>query len=236
MASPSRRIGILGGTFDPIHRGHTDVAATAQQALALEAVYFIPANVPPHRPEAIASSFHRFAMAAFAIAGHSTWRLSDIELRAGGTSYTSETLQRLHHDGYASGELFFVMGADAFAEIAMWRNYPAIFDQAHFVVVSRPEHPVTDVARRLPDLSARMIRPGEKSPSYPTSIILIDAPTADVSSTTIRRRIASGQSITGSVVPGVEQYIEQHGLYRASGSSTVIGNHPLDSTAGRLHG
>jgi nicotinate-nucleotide adenylyltransferase len=236
MASPSRRIGILGGTFDPIHRGHTDVAEAAQQHLALQSVYFIPANIPPHRPQAVASSFHRFAMAAFAIADHASWRMSDIELRAERMSYTSETLRRFHHDGFAPGELFFITGADAFAEIAMWRDYPSILDLTHFVVVSRPGHPVSDMRRTLPDLSSRMIGPSDKYSSQATSIILIDAQTADVSSTAIRRLIANGESIAGLVAPNVEQYIDQHGLYRSSGSAAGDMNHSLDSAAGRLHG
>src|SRR5947209_8259882 len=134
-----RRIGILGGTFDPIHRGHLDLAEAAERRLALTEVLVIPSNIPPHRPQPAASSCHRFAMVALAIVGRPHWRVSDIELAAGSApSFTVTTLDRLHADGYAPTELFFLIGADAFADIDSWRDYPAILDRAHFAVTSRP--------------------------------------------------------------------------------------------------
>jgi len=203
-----RRIGILGGTFDPIHCGHVDVARAAEEALGLTRVFIVTSNVPPHRGTPAVSSYHRFAMVALAVAGRTHWYASDIELKCSEASYTSTTLRRLHADGYSRAELFFLTGADAFAEIETWRDYPAIFDLAQFVAVSRPGFPVGELRRRLPSLVDRAI--------------LIDAPTADVSSTGIRRRIAAGESIAGLVPPAVRQHIEQHGLYA--------------TMSGRLHG
>ena len=195
----ARRIGILGGTFDPIHCGHVDVARAAEEALGLTRVFIVTSNVPPHRAVPAASSYHRFAMVALAVAGRTRWHASDIELKSADASYTATTLRRFHADGYSAGELFFLTGADAFAEIETWRDYPAILDLAQFAVMSRPGFPVGELRSRLPSLVDRAL--------------LIDAPTADVSSTAIRRRIAAGESIAGLVPPGVRQHIEQHGLY-----------------------
>jgi nicotinate-nucleotide adenylyltransferase len=231
----SRRVGILGGTFDPIHTGHLDLGIVAQTLLTLTRVYVIPARVPPHRPQPMASSFHRFAMVALAVANRRGWRASDLELQSSGQpSYTTMTLQKLHEQGFAPSELFFIIGADAFAEIETWRDYPNILDRSHFAVVSRPGCSVEDLPRLLPRLRRRMIRPpvgaiDERDPA----IILLDERTADVSSTTIRERRANGESISGLVDLGVEQHIEQHGLYipNISGRSD-----DSDTPAGRLHG
>jgi nicotinate-nucleotide adenylyltransferase len=203
-----RRIGILGGTFDPIHCGHVDVARAAEEALGLTRVFIVTSNVPPHRATPAVSSYHRFAMVALAVAGRPRWCASDIELKSAEASYTSTTLRRFHAHGYSPDELFFLTGADAFAEVETWRDYPAILELARFVVVSRSGFPVGELRRRLPSLVDRAI--------------LIDAPTADVSSTAIRRRIAARESIAGLVPPGVRQHIEQHGLYA--------------TMSGRLHG
>jgi len=113
----SRRIGLLGGTFDPIHLGHVELAALAQRTLNLTELLVIPANVPPHRTKPLTSSFHRFAMTALAVAGRPGWRASDVELRHEAPSYTTTTLGRFHQQGYEPGELFFLIGADAFARI-----------------------------------------------------------------------------------------------------------------------
>ena len=155
MTAP-RRVGILGGTFDPIHCGHLDAGAAAQTALDLEELLILPSNIPPHRPQPVASSFHRFAMVALAIAGRRGWRALDLELREDGRSYTSDSLQSLHDRGFTAQELFFVTGADAFLEIATWKNYPAVLNLAHFAVIARRGIPVGDLPARLPALANRM--------------------------------------------------------------------------------
>ena len=232
----TRRIGILGGTFDPIHCGHLDLGSAAEGALGLTAVVVIAANIPPHRPQPKASSFHRFAMIALAIGEHERWRASDLELGIGAPSFTTGTLQRFHDDGFAASELFFLLGADAFAEIETWKDFPVILDRAHFAVVSRPGFPVTNLPARLPELADRMIEPSRGVTRETMSIFLIDAPTADVSATAIRQRCANGQSITGLVPPAVDQHIERHALYSAATTGTVVIDTHRASTAGRLHG
>src|SRR5262245_54918841 len=111
----TRRTGILGGTFDPIHNGHLDLGTAAVETLALDELMVIPSHRPPHRSHPGASGFHRFAMAAMAVSGRQRWRVSDMELMVDGPSYTSATLDRLRADGYAPTDLFFVIGAAAFA-------------------------------------------------------------------------------------------------------------------------
>jgi nicotinate-nucleotide adenylyltransferase len=233
----TRRIGILGGTFDPIHSGHLDLGACAQEALGLTRMFVITSNIPPHRQQPFASAYHRFAMVSFAVASRPGWRAADLELRSETPSYTSGTLAKFHERGYSASELFFVIGADAFADIGTWHDYPAILDAAHFAVVSRPGFPVGDLPQQLPRLRSRMVRP----PLDPLSqiepmISLIDAPTADVSSTAIRARVAEGESIAGLVPPGVQQHIEQHGLYTSMTPGRRASDSAAASAAGRLHG
>ena len=245
----AKRIGILGGTFDPIHFGHLNVAEAAEAALGLTRMYVVTANAPPHRPQPIASPFQRYAMVVLAVGHRPGWRASDVELRLSGTSYTADTLARFGARGYRPDELFFVVGADAFAEIATWRGYPGILDAAHFAVVSRPGMSVTALPARLPALEPRMARveppsPGATSVSAPgdvggaskTMIFLIDAVTADVSGTAIRATREAGESIDGLVPAIVRQYIEQHGLYAPQAPGRRPSDQASSSTAGRLHG
>ena len=232
-----RRIGILGGAFDPIHWGHLEAGFAAETALDLARVMVITASVPPHRPPPLASSYHRFAMVALAVAGRAGWRAADLELRDNAPSFTSATLQKFHERGYAPAELFFVLGADAFAEIASWKDYPSILDSAHFVVVARQGFPVDDVPHRLPLLAKRMARPPLDAAAFADPcILLIDTPTADVSSTAIRDRRARGESIAGLVPDSVRQHIEQHGLYTSISPGRRADDPAPSSAAGRLHG
>lgn len=234
---PARRIGILGGTFDPIHRGHIDLGEAAEAALGLMRLFVVPAHVPPHRPRTDASSFHRFAMAAMTVSGRTAWRVSDIELRHAAPSYTTTTLQMFHERGYKPWELFFVIGADAFADIESWRDYPGLLDAAHFAVVSRPGHAVRALPERLPLLAPRMVRlPVERLHEIDPVIVLIDAPTADVSSTAIRQRRAKGEPITGLVDLRVQQHIEQHGLYAPIFPDRRGTDNASNPAAGGLHG
>lgn len=236
MSRHPRRIGILGGTFDPIHRGHLDAGAVAERVLGLSRVFVIPSSVPPHRRQTWSSAFHRFAMVAMAVAEHPNWRASDLELRHDGPSYTATTLKQFHDRGYPPSELFFIVGADAFADIASWRDYPRILDWTHFVVVSRPGHPAGALRYRLPALAPRMANPPiEPMQEMDPLIILVDEPTADVSSTAIRDRRAEGRSITDMVPARVEQHIVQHGLYGAS-TGRRRNDAPPDAAAEGLHG
>lgn len=212
--SEAARIGVLGGTLDPIHVGHIDAAFAAREALGLDQVLIIPARIPPHRSEPATSAFHRFAMAALAVNGADGLAASDIELLAPGPSYTADTLLRLRSSlGLSASQIFFITGADAFAEIETWSRYPEVLDLAHFVVVSRPGMSLPALRQRLPALKDRMRLPRVTAGARETLIFLVDAPTADVSSTEIRRRIAEQRPLSGLVPPSVEQHITQHALY-----------------------
>ena len=231
-----RRIGILGGTFDPIHWGHLEAAFAAETVLNLMRVLVVTSNTPPHRPEPHASSFHRFAMTSLAVGGRAGWRASDLELRDGAQSYTSATLRKFHERGYKASELYFIVGSDAFAAIESWMNYPAVLDLAHFAVVARPGHPIDDLPHRLPLLASRMVRPPLDAIAYiDPVIVLIDAPTADVSSSDIRDRRARGESVAGLVPDTVRQHIEQHGLYTPPSGRRVSDARAAEPAA-RMHG
>lgn len=213
------RLGILGGTFDPIHCGHLDLARVAHGALQLEQVWLVPSLVPPHkRDQSLASPFHRFAMVALAADRLETpWLVAcDMELAQNGPSYTARTLSRLASSGYDPASVFFITGADAFAEIATWRDYPALLALAHFVVISRPGVPVASTREQVPELASRMISWAADAavPEQP-SILLVDARTTDVSSTEVRRRLAGGLPLEGRVPAAVERHAIRHGLYRA---------------------
>jgi nicotinate-nucleotide adenylyltransferase len=233
----NRRIGILGGTFDPIHRGHLEAAASAKTALDLSHVFVVPTNLPWQRQRPQASSFHRFAMVSLAVAGRDGWRADDVELLHNAESYTSDTLQKFHGRGYAPAELFFIVGADAFAAIESWRNYPGLLEYANFAVVSRPGCSVSDISKRLPDLAGRIVDSSfETDRDSAVKIILIDAATPDISATNIRERCARLESITGLVPDLVRDHIEQHGLYTSPATDRRAGDAAFSAAAGRSHG
>lgn len=216
----ARRTGVLGGTFDPIHLGHLAVADAARRMLALDEVLLIPSLVPPHRTAGPAASpFHRFAMVAMVCAAHPYLVASDIELVRPGPSYTADTLRRLHAAGYAAWQIFFLTGADAFAEIATWREYPDVLSLAHFVVSSRPGISAAELPARLPDLALRMLTVHDEGVMVPDEtaprVFLLDCPTPDVSSTDIRSRARDGRPIAGLVPPAIDRHIRRHGLYGA---------------------
>ena len=206
------RQGLLGGTFDPIHVGHLDVAEAARQALRLDRVALVPARIPPHRRAPQASAAHRFAMAALAAQSHDGLVVSDLEISSDGPSFTAATLDRLAARGFDTATLFLITGADAFRDIPAWHGYPAILDRCHFVVVSRPGCSAGGLRASLPDLSPRFRANPYEDPGTP-SIFLVEAHTTAVSSTEIRLRIAEGASIAGAVPDAVAAYIMKHRLY-----------------------
>jgi len=206
-------LGVLGGTFDPIHNGHIAAGLRAQEALQLDRVMLVPSHIPPHRG-AGASPAHRLAMAELAAQAQHSWAASDIELQREGPSYTFDTLTSLR-DG-STTQFFFIIGADAFAEIATWSRYPAVLDLAHFIVVARPGITLHSLKARVPDLADRMTTPDAFTPDEKTRVILLETATPDVSSTEIRRRVRSAQGIIGLVPDSVASYISTHRLYLES--------------------
>jgi nicotinate-nucleotide adenylyltransferase len=245
------RLGVMGGTFDPIHAGHLSVAVQAADALTLDRVLLLPTRTPPHRPvDPSASMFHRFAMAALAARSDLRLAASDVELARAGTSYTADTLRALQAGGIERWQIFFLTGADAFAEIATWREYPAVLDLAHFVVCSRDGVAASSMPRRLPELASRMIpvtSPGAEAPGlHPnapglhgilsvrapeTRVFLLDCATPDISSTDIRARARAGRPLAGLVPPEVDDHIRRHGLYGADSGAAAAGR----PAAGNLH-
>ena len=213
--TPPQRLGILGGTLDPVHFGHLDAAEAARQALLLDQVWLVPSHDPPHRPlEPLASPFHRFAMVALVAADHPAYRASDLELRRAGPSYSIDTLKELHGQGWRPAQLFFIIGADAFADVASWRAYPAVLDAANFVVIARAGMAAGEAAAHTPEWGARMAAAGS-TPANPaaTWIFPVESRTRDVSSSLIRQRLGRGESIADLVPAQVERHIMAYGLY-----------------------
>ena len=221
---------MLGGTFDPIHRGHLDAARAVHDALGLDQVLLVPAHMPPHRKRAPhASAYHRFAMTALAAQDAPYLVADDLELQVDGPSYTAHTLARLAAAGHAPSQMVFITGVDAFAEIATWYDYPRVLDAAHFAVVARPGHALGTLAARVPALRDRF-SPAQRldgltpSMSQQTRIFLVDASTTDASSTALRASLAAGDDVSRLVPPLVGAHLVRHQLYRN-----------LSSQAGRLH-
>ena len=229
-------LGVLGGTFDPIHNGHITAGLRAQAALHLDRVMLIPSRVPPHRATAVSASPEaRLAMARLAAAEQQGWTASDIELTRDGPSYTFDTLTELSRSvrgeaikskgrggavNRVEWQFFFIIGADAFAEIATWSRYPAVLDLAHFAVVARPGITLHSLQARVPDLADRMTTPDLFKPQAPspkpdgkTRVILIETATPDVSSTEVRRRVRAGEGISDLVPDTVSSYIATRRLY-----------------------
>lgn len=204
MAGPLRRIGIMGGTFDPIHYGHLAAAAGARHALGLERILFMPNRLPPHkRGQATTNAAHRLAMVRLALEGARDFEVSTFELDREGPSYTTLTLAGLK-SLQPDWDLHFIAGADSLLEIKTWYEYPRLLQFCWFVAVTRPGAPLD----RLDALKS------ELGPELAGRIRVLELPGVAVSSSLLRERIGQGAPITYLVPPGVEQYIQEHRLYR----------------------
>jgi nicotinate-nucleotide adenylyltransferase len=192
------RLGVLGGTFDPIHVGHLRAAENAREALGLDEVIFIAAGTPPHRGEPLSSAYDRFAMVALATAGNPAFVASDIELAREGPSYTADTLAELERRRPADA-LFLIVGADTFPEVASWKDPARIFELCTIAVVQRPGVE-TSGARADASAGARVERAG--------------GPGLAVSATDVRRRVRERLSVRYLVPDAVADYISKRGLYR----------------------
>jgi nicotinate-nucleotide adenylyltransferase len=200
LSSTDARIGVLGGTFDPIHVGHLAAATTAIECARLDRVLFMPSGQPPHRPSAAASAEHRLEMTRLAIADDARFAVSDLELRRPGASFTSDTLFDLHALD-PGAELFLVLGWDAARLFSTWHEPAKVRQLASIVVVARPG----SGSPRPADLEAAGLD-GDR-------VTVCPGRTPDVSASAIRADTKNGRSIVGMVSPAVERYIATHHLY-----------------------
>lgn len=216
-----RRIGAFGGTFDPVHNGHVEVARTIVQSFGLDQLLIIPAHRPPHKGlRAIAGEYHRFTMAVLASLDQPRVLVSTIELEAPDRPYTFETIERLQSAFGTNTRLFFVMGADSFEEINTWREPARLLSSTNVIVITRPGHNVgaAHLEERfrstMVDLRGREGELPADEDSKAPRIFVTDNVNIDVSSTEIRQRVRDGQSIGDLVPPGVADYIRKYELYR----------------------
>jgi len=201
-------VGVLGGTFDPIHYGHLAIAESVRETLGLERVLFIPAGAPPHKPgRPVTAGEDRAAMVALAIRDNPAFDLSRIELERGGLSYTVDTLAILSTTARAAGErpdFTFILSAEAFSEILTWHEPRRLLDLARLAVVPRGE-------ARLPPRAWL----AEHFPGQEDRVALLDGPRFRLSGTEIRALVAAGRSVRYLVPPIVAEYIAEHHLYPA---------------------
>lgn len=213
-----KRIGIFGGTFDPVHNGHLGAAKAVKQAFGLDSILFIPASVPPHKKDRSISPIQdRIAMLECAVSLYPGFFVSSIEARRPGPSYSIDTLKGLRKRLAAQCTIFFIIGLDAFVEIASWKQYNLLLDEAHFVVISREEYGMEslgDVMRQhfscyaYSDDERSWTMGGERGMIYPFFLEPIH-----VSSTEVRRLLLANASI-GEMVPScVEEYIRDNRLF-----------------------
>ena len=234
-------IGLFGGTFDPIHRGHLALARAAHERCKLNRIYFVPASIPPHKQRQPLSPFlHRFAMVALATAQDKPFIPSLLEGPENGSAprkeriarpnYTIDTVRRMKKSFKGSDRLFLLIGIDAFAEIAQWHEAEALFRECEFIVASRPGYSLADVANALPESlrpKPEITRPFQKQAATGDLVLtgatihLLDNVHQPISATAIREAAAAGKPLTRFVDTPVADYIKKIGLYTPDSSGSV---------------
>ena len=218
------RIGAYGGTFDPIHNGHTEVARAVARNFKLDRLLIIPAHRPPHKNRsAISDAYHRYAMTVLATLEEPRVIVSMMEMEEPARPYSFQTVERLREIYGAQAQLFFVIGADSFEEINTWREPARLLSETNLVVVTRPgydvksSHLAEEFRARVIDLrwaNAFELASNEKAGASGLRIYLTDYVNEDISSTGIRQLAREGRSVNGLVSPRVAGYIEKYELYR----------------------
>lgn len=201
------RLGLFGGSFDPVHNGHLLLAECCREQCRLDQVWFVPAAVAPHKQDQTAASDeHRLEMLMLAVAGHPGFEVCDIEVERGGVSYTVDTLRAIA-DEQPDAELFLLMGADTLADLVNWHQPAEVCELARPVVVARAGEPEPDYAALVEVVTA------ERLESFRQQRVIM--PQLELSSREIRRRVAVGESIRYQTPRAVEKYIEAQELYGA---------------------
>jgi len=212
-------IGILGGTFDPVHYGHLRLAEELAGTLKLDEVRFVPSGTPPHRAAPGVAAAHRLEMVRLAAAGNARFTVDDREIRRAGPGYSYDTLAELRAEAGATRPLALLVGADAFLEFATWHRWHEIFALAHVVIAHRPGYPVERWSERMPQPLAReyaarlMQQPLATHLSPAGGIVVVPFTALDISATAVRAMLRDGRSPRYLLPDHVLQYIQTHRLY-----------------------
>lgn len=229
----STRLGLLGGSFNPIHNGHLSIADQVRDRLHLDRVIFIPTGKPPHKQdESLAPAQDRYEMVRLAIADNPSFTLSDIEIQRAGKSYSIDTIRELQRQHGPSTELYFLIGLDAFLDFPSWKEPQALLKACRFVVISRPGRSFQSLAKlsMLPHLDPHALAQLDAGglsrldialPSCP-GIVCLPLPPCSTSASDIRQRIRRGTTLANVLPPLVESYILQHRLYQEDRNHTHI--------------
>jgi len=197
-----RRIGIMGGTFDPVHSGHLITAEEVRVAFRLDEVVFVPCGIPPHKKDyELTPAHHRYLMVELAVADNPYFSASTVETDRPGPSYTIDTIREFRRRHGEGVDLHFITGADAILEILTWRDNESLIRLCRFIAATRPGYDLGELARRL----------GER---HLSRIDAVSVPGIEISSTDIRRRVREGKPIQYLTPAAVASYIAKHGLYR----------------------
>lgn len=205
MQQGFNKIGIFGGTFNPIHCGHLIIAETVREKLSLDKVIFIPSGQPPHKPDnEVIDPEYRYEMVSRAVASNRFFEASVIEIKRVGYTYTIHTLQALREEYGLETEMFFIVGADVIPELTTWKDFRNVFKLCEFAAVLRPGHDKKVFVAEIEQLKRE----------YNIKVHMIKAPLIDISSSSIREKCRSGKSIKYLVTEGTEEYIDKEHLYR----------------------
>ena len=188
------RLGVMGGTFDPIHHGHLVAASEVASAFNLDGVLFVPTGTPWQKDQ-VTDGEHRYLMSVIATASNPRFTVSRVDIDREGPTYTVDTLRDIH-EAFPEAELFFITGADAVKQILEWKDHEQLWPLAHFVAVTRPGHKL------------------ELPPAPEGAISILEIPALAISSTDIRARVVEGEPVWYLVPDGVVQYIGKHKLYQ----------------------
>ncbi len=208
------RVGIFGGTFNPIHIGHIRGAISAYEAFKLDKIIFMPTGIPPHKKDDVAPAEYRYQMVQLAISDIDYLQVSRMEIDSNRVNYTIDTILELKQ-AYNSDELFFIVGTDAFFYLDLWKDYKKLIKLVSFILMRRPEYDIKPIIKKYESIIEFLnIEDSFKKDNNDTSIYIYTPPAFDISSSMVRKKIKEGKTVTYIIPEKVEKFIKEKGLYK----------------------